>query len=50
MLLKRVAEFAEKKNASMTQITLTWQLAKGVASPIIGVRKEKYLDDAVGAL
>ena len=25
-----------------------WQLAKGVASPIIGVTKEKYLDDAVG--
>ena len=26
---------------------LAWQLAKGVASPIIGVTKEKYLDDAV---
>ena len=33
----------------MTQIALAWQLAKGVASPIIGVTKEKYLDDAVGA-
>ena len=50
MLLKRVAELAEKKNMSMTQIALAWQLAKGVASPIIGVTKEKYLDDEVGAL
>ena len=49
-IVKRVAELAEKKNASMTQIALAWQLAKGVASPIIGVTKEKYLDDEVGAL
>lgn len=47
-IVKRVSELAEKKNASMTQIALAWQLAKGVASPIIGVTKEKYLDDAVG--
>lgn len=47
-IVKRVAELAEKKNVSMTQIALAWQLAKGVASPIIGVTKEKYLDDAIG--
>lgn len=47
-IVKRVSELAEKKNASMTQIALAWQLAKGVASPIIGVTKEKYLDDAIG--
>lgn len=47
-IVKRVAELAEKKNSSMTQIALAWQIAKGVASPIIGVTKEKYLDDAVG--
>ena len=46
-IVKRVAELAEKKNVSMTAIALAWQLAKGVASPIIGVTKEKYLDDAV---
>ena len=34
----------------MTQIALAWQFAKGVASPIIGTTKEKYLDDAVGSL
>ena len=47
-IVKRVDELAKKKNVSMTEISLAWQLAKGVASPIIGVTKEKYLDDAVG--
>ena len=31
----------------MTNICLAWQYAKGVAAPIIGITKEKYLDDAV---
>lgn len=48
-IVKRVEELAKRKNVSMTEISLAWQLAKGVASPIIGVTKEKYLDDAVGA-
>ena len=47
-IVKRVDEIAKKKNASMTQIALAWQFAKGGASQIIGVTKEKYLDDAVG--
>ena len=34
----------------MSQIAIAWQWAKGVASPIIGATKAKYLDDAVGAL
>ena len=33
----------------MTNICLAWQFAKNVASPIIGVTKEKYLDDTVNA-
>ena len=33
----------------MTQVTLAWHYAKGVASPIIGATKEAYLDDAAGA-
>lgn len=48
-IVKRVAEIADKKNVSMTAVSLAWLLAKGVASPIIGVTKEKYLDDAVQA-
>ena len=34
----------------MQQIALAWHWAKGVASPIIGATKARYLDDAVGAL
>lgn len=48
LIVKRVSEQAEKKNATMTQIALAWQYAKGVASPVIGATKEKYLDDAAG--
>lgn len=46
LIVKRVKELAEKKNATMTQIALAWQFAKGVASPVIGATKEKYIDDA----
>ena len=34
----------------MQQIALAWHWAKGVASPIVGATKARYLDDAVGAL
>ena len=45
----RIAERAQKHSATMTQITLAWHFAKGVASPVIGATKTKYLDDAAGA-
>lgn len=48
-IVKRVAELAENKNATMTQITLAWHFAKGVASPIIGATKAKYIEDAAGS-
>ena len=50
LIVERVKELADKHNATMTQITLPWHWKKGVASPIIGATKIKYLDDAVGAL
>ena len=40
---------AEAHGATMTQVTLAWHYAKGVASPVIGATKEAYLDDAAGA-
>lgn len=43
-------ELAEKYGVTMTQIALAWHYAKGVASPIVGITKTKYLDDAAGAL
>lgn len=48
-IVKRVSELAEKKNATMTQIALAWQFAKGITAPLIGATKAKYFDDAVGS-
>lgn len=49
-IVLRVHDLAMKYHATMTQISLAWQFAKGVASPIIGATKAEYFDDAVGAL
>ena len=49
IIVLRVAEIAEKYGKTMTQISLAWQFAKGVSSPIIGATKAKYFDDAAGA-
>lgn len=45
----RIKELADNYSATMTQVTLAWHYAKGVASPVIGATKTKYLDDAAGA-
>ena len=49
-IVARVAELADKHGAKMQQIALAWQWARGVASPIVGATKARYLDDAAGAL
>lgn len=49
-IVNRVFELSEKYGVKMQQIALAWQWAKGVSSPIVGATKEKYLDDAAGAL
>lgn len=49
-IVARVHELSEKYNCKMSQIALAWHWAKGIASPIIGATKKRYLDDAVGAL
>lgn len=46
---KRVYEISQKYQATMAQVALAWQWAKGVTSPIVGATKSRYLDDAVGA-
>lgn len=48
-IVKRVSALAEKKGATMTQIALAWQFAKGVTAPLIGATKAKYFDDAAGS-
>ena len=46
-IAERVYELSEKYGVSMSNIALAWQYKKGVASPIIGITKLKYLDDAM---
>lgn len=48
-IAKRVYEISQKYHATMAQVALAWQWAKGVTSPIVGATKSRYLDDAVGA-
>ena len=50
LIVKRVAELAEKYGVKMSQIAIAWQFAKGVTSPVIGATKAAYFDDAAGAL
>ena len=49
-IVARVHELAEKYGVMMQQVALAWHWAKGVASPIVGATKTRYLDDAAGAL
>ena len=49
-IVERVAEIAEKHDATMAQIALVWQWAKGVASPIIGATKPERLEEAAKAV
>lgn len=49
LIVKRVAELAEKYGCAMSQIAVAWHIAKGVTSPIIGATKTKYLEEAVGS-
>lgn len=43
-------EHDDGAGAKMQEIALAWHWAKGVASPIVGATKVKYLDDAANAL
>ncbi len=49
-IIDRVAEVAEKYNASMTEVSLAWHFAKDVASPIVGATKAAHFDQAVRAV
>lgn len=50
IIVKRVAEIADKYNVTRSQVSVAWLWAKGVTAPIVGITKEKYLDDFVKAL
>lgn len=49
IIVERVATLADKYNVSKSQIAVAWLWAKGITSPVIGITKENYLDDFVGA-
>lgn len=46
----RVNETAQKYGATMSQVALAWQFAKGISAPIIGATKAEYFDDAATSL
>lgn len=48
-IVNRVAELAERYGVSRSQVALAWLWQKGMQSPILGVTKEAYLDDFMGA-
>jgi aryl-alcohol dehydrogenase-like predicted oxidoreductase len=50
-IVRRVAEIAEARRVPRAQVALAWVLSKPVVSaPIVGVTKDRHLDDAVAAV
>lgn len=47
-ILARVAELAEHRGVSMTEISLAWLLTK-VTAPIVGATKPRHIEEAAGA-
>ncbi len=48
-IIARVAELADKRGVSMTEISLAWLLTK-VTSPVVGATKASHVDGAVKAV
>ena len=49
VIINRVAELAEKKNVTMTEVSLAWLLTK-VTSPVVGATKMHHIEGAVRAV
>lgn len=49
-IVERVFKIAQKYQVTRSQVAVAWLWSKGVTAPIVGITKEKYLDDFVGAL
>jgi len=49
LIINRVQELAEKRNVSMTEISLAWLLTK-VTSPVVGTTKFHHIEGAVKAV
>lgn len=48
-IIEEVGRIAKKHQATRAQIAIAWLWEKGAVSPVVGVTKEKYLDDFVAA-
>jgi aryl-alcohol dehydrogenase-like predicted oxidoreductase len=48
-IIERVAQLAEEKGVSMTEVSLAWLLTK-VTSAVVGATKKSHIDGAVGAV
>ena len=48
-IISRVAELADKRGVSMTEISLAWLLTK-VTSPVVGATKFSHVDGAAKAV
>ena len=49
-IIEEVGRIAHKHNATRAQISIAWLWEKGAVAPIVGITKEKYMDDFVDAL
>lgn len=49
IIIRRVEELAEKRQVSMTEISLAWLMSK-VTSPVVGATKKHHIDGAVKAV
>lgn len=49
VIIERVAELAEKKDVSMTEISLAWLLTK-VTAPVVGATKPHHMEGAAKAV
>ncbi len=50
-VLEELEEVAKEKGVTHTQVALAWLFSKDwITSPIVGITKEEYLNDAVAAL
>ncbi len=48
IIIQRVAELADRRGVSMTEISLAWLLTK-VTAPVVGATKQSHIDGAVNA-
>ncbi|MGX8706183.1 MAG: aldo/keto reductase, partial [bacterium] len=49
VIINRVAEIAEKRGVSMTEVSLAWLLTK-VTSPVVGATKFHHIEGATKAV